>query len=194
MRYLRLLLGFGCALSLYPGEPVAVVTTGGDLTVSGKTLPTVGAPNWPVAAGEVLVTGKQGSVVTLKDGTVLKLAPLTKVALQQCDRCVAQLFSGSLDYVKPAGSVFEMCALGHPVRPAADSQGSVVIQGPKSVVLKTGGVVTDLTGTKCACNASAAFGGAGMSTGAKVAIVAAAGGGATAVGLGVASANSKSAR
>ena len=194
MRYLRLLIGFGCALSLYPAGPVAVVTTGGDLSVSGKTLPTVGAPNWPVSTGDVLVTGKQGAVIRTTDGTLLKLAPMTKVALQQCDRCVAQLFSGSVEYIKPASSAFEMCALGHPVRPAAGTEGTVTVQGPKSVVLKTGGVITDLTGSKCACNASAAFGSSGISTGAKVGIVAAAGGGATVVGLAVASADSKSSR
>ncbi len=193
MGYVRLLLVFGFALAVY-AEPVGVVTSGGDLSVSGKSLPTTGAPNWPISVGDVLVTGKQGAVITLTDGTVLKLAPMTKVALQQCDRCVAQLFSGSLDFVKPAGSLFEMCALGHPVRPAAATDGTVVVQGPKSVVLKTGGTVTDVSGAKCACNASTAWAATGMSTGAKVAIVAAAGGGATAAGLAVASANSKSSR
>src|SRR5437868_10936150 len=98
-----------CSWSLFAAEPIGVVTAGLELKINGKNVNTAGAPNWPVAAGDELVTGGAGVVISFPDLSRFAMAPNTKITLKSCDRCVAQLFQGSLDYSKPAGSKMEIC-------------------------------------------------------------------------------------
>ncbi len=181
------------AAPLFAAAPVATVTAGAGLTINGKPIPAAGAPNWPVAAGDTLVTADAPASLAFPDGARLALAPHTRVALQHCDRCVAQLFEGAVDYDKPAGSNFELCVVGRLVRPAAGTQGSVVVEGPDKVVVKTPGGEQLSSEGKCACNAGAPWATPGMSGKTKAAIViAAAGGGATATTIALTKPDKKS--
>jgi hypothetical protein len=172
-----LFLLFGASF-LGAAEPIAVVTADVGLTINGKAIKTAGAPNWPVAAGDELVTGTANAVLSFPDGARLTLEPNTKVALKSCDRCVVQLFQGSVDYSKPAGSKLEMCALGHPVRPVSGSEGSVRIDGSGNVVVKVADKEHVASSGTCACKAGAPWAATASHT--KLAVIVAAGGAAVA--------------
>jgi hypothetical protein len=172
-----------CSWSLSAAEPIGVVTAGAELKINGKNVNTVGAPNWPVVAGDELVTGGAGVVITFPDLTRFGLAPYTKVTLKSCDRCVAQLFQGSLEYSKPAGSNMEICALGHAVRPLAGTEGSVRIDNTGRILVKVAGREQVASGGRCACKAGAPWAAAASHT--KLVVVVAATG-ATVAGTSVA--------
>jgi hypothetical protein len=140
---------------LFAAEPVATLTAGTDVKVNGRLLQTDGVPNWPLAAGDEIITGSSPAVVLFPDGVRLTISPSTKIVIQQCDRCIVQLFYGSTDYVKPANSKFEMCALGHPVRPVENTQGTVLVEGKDKVIVRVAGVDRVVTSGTCACNTGA---------------------------------------
>lgn len=165
--------------------PVATLTAGPGVTLNGRTLQTAGAPTWPLAANDEVVTAASASVIAFPDGATLKLAPHTRVAVPKSDRSAAQLFEGSVDYNKPSGSAFELCALGRPVRPGAGTQGSVVVEGPGKVAVRTADAGRVGTAGECAANAGLPWAGNGMSTATKVAIVTAAAAVATGVTIAV---------
>lgn len=172
-----------CGL-LLAADSFATLTAGGDVMLNGKPLPTTGAPNWPLAVGDELQTGADTAVVTFPDGSRITLAPRTKLTLQQCNHCVVQLFSGSIDYQKSDSSRFQVCALGHPVTPVPGSSGSIVIASPDKVIVKVAGTERVVTTGKCPCNLGAPWGLTGMSAGKKAAIVVVvAGAGATAAAV-----------
>ncbi len=141
---------------LFGLAPLAVLTTGGEVELNGKVLRDEGVPNWPVDAGDEIQTGTKSALITFPDGLKATLAPHTRLVVQKCDRCVAQLYQGGLDYDKPAGSKAEICALGHPVRPAAGSRGSVVVESAEKVLVRVAGLEKVATVGKCGCGMSAA--------------------------------------
>lgn len=196
MRNRMLALCLVAGLSCLSAAPLATVTSGGDFNLNGKRVQTTGAPNWPVSAGDEVVSTQSRAVLTFPDGSRLTLAPQTKVVLQRCDRCVAQLFQGSAAYEKAAGSNFELCVLGHSVKPDAGTQGTVTVVSPEKVVWNSAGIEKPLATTaKCACNAGAPWGAAGMSAAKKAAIVtgvAAGGTAATVTGIAVSRSADKS--
>lgn len=199
MRTRTLALWLGAALSCVGAGPIGTVTSGGDFNLNGKRVQTAGVPTWPVSPGDEILSGASGAVLSLSDGTRLALTPNTKVVLQQCDRCVVQLFQGSTNYEKPAGSKFEMCALGHMIKPQDGGQGTVQVASPVKVVWTSGKTEIPIPANqKCSCNAGAPWGAttsSGMSAGKKAAIitgVAAAGAGATAAGIAVTKPSDKS--
>jgi hypothetical protein len=136
-------------------------------------LQTAGAPNWPVSAGDEIVTGTAGAVLVFEDGARIAMAPHTKLILQQCDRCIAQLFYGAVDYHKPADSKLEFCALGRPVRPDPGTDGSVTVVGSDKVIVKVAGQERVITTGSCPCDAGAPWvlAKAGMSSATKIAII-----------------------
>lgn len=180
-RFISLL--FFAPVFLFAVPPVGTITGSGS-TVNGKALQTSGAPNWPVGAGDEIVAGPSGATVTLPDGSGLVLSAGTRVKFKSCGVCVTQLFSGSIAYSKAAGSNFEICALGHPVRPQA-GDGSVIVESTDTAVHQVGTSVTRVVGANCACNASAAWKNASHLSKAKVAAITAAGGGGAAAGIAV---------
>jgi hypothetical protein len=70
------------AIGAFAGTPTGVITTGSGLTINGKAVQSAGAPNWPVSAGDQISAGKQGAVVTLKDGTRVAVAPMSTIELK----------------------------------------------------------------------------------------------------------------
>jgi hypothetical protein len=163
-------------------EPLAVLTASGDIKLNGKPLPTAGAPNWPLDAGDEVLTGETGAVIAFSDSMRVTLGRDSRLVLQQCGRCVAQFYRGALDYDKPAGSKAEICALGRPVRPAPGSSGSVIAESAGKIVLRAGGEDKVLTTGKCPCNLGAPWAITGMSTGAKAGIAAGVAGAAATAG------------
>jgi len=121
-----------------------------------------GAPTWPLAIGDEVIAGPVQEVILFPDGARLTVAPDARVVLQGCDHCVAQLFRGSVDYVKPAESKLELCALGHPLRPEPGTQGSVAIEGDK-VLVKVADTQRVASGGKCSCDAGAPWAKGGIS-------------------------------
>lgn len=178
------------ATAIFAAQPIATLTAGPGVTLNGKSLQATGAPNWPLSAKDEIVTTSAQAAITLSDGTVLNLQPNTRVVLFQCDRCVVQLFTGSVSWRKPAGSAFEFCALGRPVRPEAPSEGTVTIEHEERVVVQAAGNEQLISAGQCACNAGAAW--AGSSKKAKIAIVAVAAAAATGVTIAVTRSDDKS--
>lgn len=157
-RLIALLLLLGC--TLFAAQPIATLTAGARVLINGRPVQTTGAPNWPVSAGDTLLTGPAGAVVTFPDGTTLNLAPNTKLALANSGPCVANVSQGSVKFKKPAASKFELCANGTPVEAASGTQGSVTVDPSGKVAVKRtpAGIST---GTKVAIGAGAAAAAAG---------------------------------
>lgn len=186
-KYCFILIFAACALA---SPPVATITAGPGVMLNGKPLRTNGAPNWPVSEGDEILTANASAVLAMTDGTVLTLRPHTRIVVQQCDRCIVQLFSGSVAFRKPASSNFEFCALGRPVRPQPDTEGTVIIEASDRVVVQATGEEQLIAAGHCACNAGAPWAATGKK--AKIAIVAAAAAAATGVTVAVTRPDDKS--
>ncbi len=143
-----------CSLSLFAAQPIAVLTAGSDVTVNGKAVQTTGAPNWPLAEGDEVITGTANAVLSFSDGSQLTMRPHTKLVIRTCDWCVVRLFYGAVDYATPNGSKLEICALGHPIQPPAGTQGSIIIETvpEKRVVWKTATEDRVVSSGKCPCH------------------------------------------
>jgi hypothetical protein len=159
------------ACVLLAAAPVATVTGGPDLKINGKVVATAGAPNWPLAAGDELLTGAATAVVSFPDAARLTMKANTKLVLQVCDRCIVQLFQGSLDYHKPPDSNLEVCALGHRIRPVPGADGSIAVVNEEEVVLKVADKEQVASGGTCPCRAGAPWGKLGMSAKKKAALI-----------------------
>jgi hypothetical protein len=118
-------------------------------------LRTAGAPNWPLDAGDDLLTGTESAMIAFPDGMRITLGPSTRLVLQQCNHCVAQFYRGTLQYDVPRGSKAEICALGRPVRLAPSSRGSIVAESPDKILVRVAGWERVLDSGKCPCNLGA---------------------------------------
>jgi hypothetical protein len=165
------LLVFLCTSLVLAADPIATATGGSNLQINGKAAATAGAPNWPMAIGDELLTGAAPAVVSFPDGTRLTLGAGTKIVLQVCDRCVAQLFQGLIEYHKPASSKLEVCALGHHVKPAAGSDGSIVVVGSEKVVVKVANKEQVASGGTCPCGTGSPWRKTGMSADKKALLI-----------------------
>ncbi|MGC9970666.1 MAG: hypothetical protein ABSE56_08755 [Bryobacteraceae bacterium] len=137
-------------------QPVATLTTGGYVKVNGTVIPTTAAPNWPLAASDEIVTAEDVAVITFPDGVRVTLAKSTRVTLRVCDRCVVQLYVGAVTYKMPVSSKLQVCALGHPIKPAPETEGSVSIGANGEVFVQVVGQAQVEAGKgQCACEAGA---------------------------------------
>jgi hypothetical protein len=163
-------------------QPVATLTTGGYVKVNGNVIPTTAAPNWPLAASDEIVTVGDLAVITFPDGVIITLAKSTRVTLRVCDRCVVQLFEGAATYQMPASSKLQLCALGHPIKPGPDTEGTVSIDNGRVFVQTVGQNQVEAGKGQCSCDAGAPW----LSTHKKaVLIIAGAGAAATAATIAV---------
>jgi len=144
-----------CAVLLNAAAPIATITGSAGLKINGKTVPTTGAPNWPLFAGDEVIVGPVAASVVFPDGTRLNVLPNTRFIVKVCDRCIVQLFEGAIEFNKPAESKFEMCALGHPVRPEPATNGSVTVEKPDKVIVRVGSEEKVVTSGHCPCDAGA---------------------------------------
>jgi hypothetical protein len=137
-------------------QPVATLTTGGYIKVNGTVIPTTGAPTWPLAASDEVVTVGDVAVITFPDGVHVTMAKNTRATLRVCDRCVIQLYEGEVGYKMPETSKVQICALGHPVKPAPQTEGTVSIDNRGEVVVQVVGQGQVEAGKgQCACEAGA---------------------------------------
>jgi hypothetical protein len=150
-----LLLVFLLAFVL-AAQPAATLTTGGYVKVNGTVIPTTAAPNWPLATNDEVVTAGDLAVITFPDGARVTLAKNTRVVLRVCDRCVIHLHEGAVAYKTPATSKLELCALGHPVKPAPQTEGTVSIGANGEVFVQVVGQAQVEAGKgQCACEPGA---------------------------------------
>jgi hypothetical protein len=186
MRTVLVVIAALFASSLFADSPIATVNAPPDLKINGKTVPNTGAPNWPLAKGDELITGTSPAVISFPDGATVTMQPASKLILRTCDRCIIQFFEGTVDYSKPADSKLELCALGHPVRPAPATQGSVIIESQDKVIVKVAGKSDQVEARgKCPCDAGAPWATAGMTLKRKAALVIIPGAAATAATIAV---------
>lgn len=137
-------------------QPVATLTTGGYVKVNGTVIPTTAAPTWPLAASDEVLTAGDLAVITFPDGVRITLGQNTRVMLRVCDRCVVQLFEGAVAYKMPVSSKLQLCALGHPIKPAPGTEGTVTVAANGEVYLQVAGQAQAEAGKgKCACEAGA---------------------------------------
>jgi hypothetical protein len=150
-----LLLAFVIVFAL-SAQPVATLTTGGYVKVNGTVIPTTAAPNWPLAASDEIVTAGDLAVVTFPDGAGVTLAKNTRVTLRVCDRCVVQLYEGAVTYKMPESSKLQLCALGRPIKPAPQTEGTVSIGTNGEVFVQAVGQGQVEAGKgQCSCEAGA---------------------------------------
>lgn len=156
----RLIAFLLLSCTAFAAQPIATLTAGAGVTINGRPVQTTGAPNWPISAGDALVTGPAAAVLTFPDGTVLTLAPNTRLALTKSGPCVADVSQGSVEFEKPAVSKFELCALGTPIEAASGTQGSVSVDPSGKVAVKRAATGIS-TRTKVGIGAGAAAAAAG---------------------------------
>jgi hypothetical protein len=102
------------------------------------------------------VTAGDLAVITFPDGARVTLGKSTRVTLRVCDRCVLQLFEGAAAYKMPETSRLQLCALGHPVKPAPQTEGTVSIGSNGEVFVQVVGQAPVEVGKgQCACEAGA---------------------------------------
>jgi hypothetical protein len=142
-------------VSVLSAQPVANLTTGGYVKVNGNVIPTTAAPNWPLAASDEIVTVGDLAVVTFPDGARVTLATNTRVTLRVCDRCVVILHEGAATYKMPVSSKLQLCALGHPVKPAPETEGTVSIDNGRVFVQPVGQGQVEAGKGQCSCEAGA---------------------------------------
>ena len=176
------------SLTLVAAAPVATLTAGAGVSVNGKPLQTAGNPTWPLGSGDEVVTTTAPAVITFPDGSRVSLAPGTKIGIVCADRCVVQIFSGAVSFLRAPGSNMEMCALGKPVRPAEGAQGTVAIEGNNKVVVTVNNQQQVASAGTCSCNAGAPWAGAAAAghAGHHVALIVVAAAGAAAAGTTIA--------
>jgi hypothetical protein len=137
-------------------QPVATLTTGGYVKVNGTVIPTTAAPTWPLAKSDEIVTAGDLAVITFPDGARVTLDKNTRVTLRVCDRGVVQLYEGAVTYKMPEASKLQICALGRPVKPAPQTEGTVSIDSRGEVVVQVVGQNQVEAGKgQCACEAGA---------------------------------------
>ncbi len=184
------LLTLLAAALLQAAPPVAVVSTGGALKINNKSIPTTGAPTWPLAKNDEVVTAADPAVITLPDGARFTMQANTRVVIRKCDTCVLALYEGALAYSMPDSSNAQVCALGHPINPAPRSEGKIVVESADRVVVQVAGKEQKQVASSgdCRCDAAAPW-----YAGRKAAlIIAAAGGGAAAATIAVTKPDKKS--
>jgi hypothetical protein len=149
------LLVFLLAFTL-SAQPVATLTTGGYVKVNGTVIPTTAAPNWPLATNDEVLTAGDLAVITFPDGARVTLGKSTRVTLRVCDRLVVQLYEGAVTYKMPVSSRLQLCALGHPIKPAPETEGTVSIGANGEVFVQVVGQGQVEAGKgQCSCEAGA---------------------------------------
>jgi hypothetical protein len=174
------------AVLLQAAPPIATISTGGALKINNQPIPTTGAPTWPLAKGDEVVTGLDPATIVFPDGARFTMQPNTRLVIRQCDICVLQLFEGSLAYKILDASASQVCALGRPVQPAPRTEGKIVIESADRVVVQTAGKDQLIDKGDCSCDTAAPW------YRRKAALIVLAGGGATAATLAVTKPGKKS--
>ena len=124
---------------LAAAAPIATLTTGGPVKVNGTLVPTAGAPTWPLVLGDEIATTTQPAMLLFADGTRVTLAQNTRVNLPKCAPPVLDTLEGTITYKMAPASKLLLCALGRPIKPERETEGSLTIEGPDKVVVRVAG-------------------------------------------------------
>lgn len=109
---------------------IGSLTSHGQVSLRGVTLPMAGVPAWPVVAGDTIETGLFPATIFLKDGTRLALGEKTKVVVDQLEAGLwVGLAVGNLEYRSAARSRTTISAEGK----AVDLSGGTVFTGSQSL-------------------------------------------------------------
>lgn len=135
----RILLLSVVLASLAAAAPVATISTGGPVKVNGNLLPVAGAPTWPLVLGDEVETTTQPALIVFADGARFTLGLNTRVTLRKCAPAVLDVLVQTVAYKMPLASKIQLCALGRPIKPHPDTEGTVTIEGPEKVVVRAPG-------------------------------------------------------
>jgi len=124
---------------LAAAAPIATLTTGGPVKVNGTLVPTAGAPTWPLVLGDEIATTTQPAMMLFADGDRVTLAQNTRVNLPKCSPPVLDILEGTITYKMAPASKLLLCALGRPIKPERETEGSLTIEGPDKVVVRVAG-------------------------------------------------------
>lgn len=124
---------------LAAAAPIATLTTGGPVKVNGTLVPTAGAPTWPLVLGDEIATTTQPAMMLFADGARVTLAQNTRVNLPKCSPPVLDILEGTITYKMAPASKLLLCALGRPIKPERETEGSLTIEGPDKVVVRVAG-------------------------------------------------------
>jgi hypothetical protein len=91
--------GLILALALTAATPVAKITSGEPFILSGTQVPVAGVPNWPLVAGDEIVTAKAPGRIDFPDGSRVYVMPNSKLRITvEEKRTVVHLEEGALTY------------------------------------------------------------------------------------------------
>lgn len=124
---------------LAAAAPIATLSTGGPVKVNGTLVPTAGAPTWPLVLGDEIATTTQPAMMLFADGDRVTLAQNTRVNLPKCSPPVLDILEGTITYKMAPASKLLLCALGRPIKPERETEGSLTIEGPDKVVVRVAG-------------------------------------------------------
>ena len=83
MHNLNRFILFLVAASAFAATPVASIKSSSDFQLSGVSVATAGVPSWPIMAGDSVVAGTTAATIRFMDGTMVTLAPYSRVAVQE---------------------------------------------------------------------------------------------------------------
>ncbi len=128
-----LVIAVVCVTLALAGDPVATVSTSGSLTLNGTQVPNAGVSEWPVAAGDEIVTTTAPAVILFRDGTRIAVDRNTRARLNKTGRTGVDVITGAVSYKAASASDVSMFALGRPVDLQSRAAGLVSVQGAKVV-------------------------------------------------------------
>lgn len=102
-----------CAL-LVAAPPIAKYTSAGPFLLSGTSVPTDGIPNWPLVAGDEIVTKQAPGEADFADGTRILVLPNTRITFDRNgNRTLVRLMKGAVAYKFAKDSYVDLAAKSH---------------------------------------------------------------------------------
>jgi len=97
------------ASSAFAAAPVASVMSSSDFQLRGVSVNTAGVPSWPVLAGDTVTAGTGSATIRFMDGTMVTLAPGSKVAVQEKKNDVSlRLVNGFMSFTLAPSSALSV--------------------------------------------------------------------------------------
>jgi len=99
----------------FAANPIGVLTSAGSLRLNGVSLPVEGVPNWPLTAGDEIITGSHPAVIVLHDQSRVKIDKKSRVMLKRlAGRVEVWILAGTLADLIPKLSETKIRLPGQP--------------------------------------------------------------------------------
>lgn len=117
-------------LPLAAASPVAKITSGEPFILSGTRVPVAGIPNWPLVAGDEVVTAKAPGRIDFADGSRVYVMPNSKIKITvESGRTVVRLEEGALSYTFAKDSTAGVAARSNGAISKDSREGRLLLDG-----------------------------------------------------------------